>query len=609
MNWITIIWSMVAAICITLGLLELRIGISRPIDLARLFFSVSAFATAWQCFLELKLMNAQSPAQFHAILRCGGFSIELMIASLVAFIWVYFRAGNKWLALAGPCLFAAAVILDFIPGSGRTYLEITSLQTVDTFGGISYSVANGKPSPWNWLTYLAVFMLLLFVLDASLRLASRGGRRRALVIGGSIGLWIFIAGGHSALLEFGILKMPYLISINYLIIVIAISSELTSDVSAAALIGRQLQDSERRLDLATAAAGLGMWSWDLHNQSGWASPKAQRLLGVEESEYLTQTRFVEAIHPDDRETVKLAVGRSMTNDQDLEVEHRVRTPSGETRWVSLRGRIERNSMGRPTLMRGVVLDITLRRRSELDLQRLQSQLAHTSRVSMMGQLATALAHELHQPLGAILRNAEAAELFLGYDPPDLDELRAILIDIRADDQRAREVIDRLRALLKRGSIDPRSLAVPDLLGKIAALTRSDALTRQIIVETDPGSNLPEIIGDAVHLQQVLLNLVLNAMDAIDAAGSAERVVIVRARAHDAAHVEMMVSDTGPGISAAELGLIFDPFFTTKTSGMGIGLSVSRTIIEAHGGRLWAENNAEKGATFRFTLPTATQSVS
>jgi two-component system, LuxR family, sensor kinase FixL len=254
-------------------------------------------------------------------------------------------------------------------------------------------------------------------------------------------------------------------------------------------------------------------------------------------------------------------------------------------------------------MRGVLLDITVRRRSEVELQHLHGQLAHTSRVSMMGELATAIAHELQQPLGAILRNAEAAELFLEQDPPDLGELRAILTDIRADDQRARDVIERLRALLRRRSIEPRALALGEVMRNVLALTRADAAGRSITVQIESGSAPPQIMGDAVHLQQVLLNLVFNAMDAIDRANGRRRLITIRAEDRGGRRVEVMVSDTGHGIPSMELGLIFEPFFTTKTSGMGIGLSVSRTIIEAHGGRIWAENNATEGATFRFTLPT------
>jgi signal transduction histidine kinase len=227
---------------------------------------------------------------------------------------------------------------------------------------------------------------------------------------------------------------------------------------------------------------------------------------------------------------------------------------------------------------------------------------------MMGQLASALAHELNQPLGAILRNAEAAEIFLQHDPPDLDELRAILADIREDDQRAGDVIERLRALLKRRSIEMRTLAVSDLLRSAATLTRADAVARHVRLDIEDALGLPAVLGDRVHLQQVLLNLILNAMDAVDGAPAERRQVAVRARRFDERSVEVQVSDSGYGISSERLALVFEPFYTTKENGTGIGLPISRTIIEAHGGRIWAENNADQGATFRFTLPVAEESL-
>jgi signal transduction histidine kinase len=223
---------------------------------------------------------------------------------------------------------------------------------------------------------------------------------------------------------------------------------------------------------------------------------------------------------------------------------------------------------------------------------------------MMGQLASALAHELSQPLGAILRNTEAAELFLEHDPPDLDELRAILVDIRLDDQRAGGVIDRLRALLKRRSFVPRALSVSDELTTVMSLARSDAATRKVTLQIDVAPGLPHVMGDPVHLQQVLLNLILNAMDAVEDAPAARRKVTVRAQRRRQGEIEVAVEDSGPGIAPERLGRLFEPFFTTKANGMGIGLAISRTIIEAHGGRIWAENNAGEGATFRFTLPLA-----
>ena len=239
-----------------------------------------------------------------------------------------------------------------------------------------------------------------------------------------------------------------------------------------------------------------------------------------------------------------------------------------------------------------------------EMRRLQDEIAHVGRVSMMGQLASALAHEINQPIGAILRNAEAAELFMQSKTPDLEEIRAILADIRADDQRAGDVIDRMRALLKRHVLDTQLLDLAELVGDVAKLAQPDAATRHVKLTVNLPADLPPVRGDRVHLQQVLLNLILNGIDALNRAGPGNRRVTVSARVDAARTVEIAVSDTGHGIAAEKLAHVFDPFFTTKPDGMGMGLPISRTIVESHGGRLWAENNNDTGATFRFTVPQA-----
>lgn len=254
--------------------------------------------------------------------------------------------------------------------------------------------------------------------------------------------------------------------------------------------------------------------------------------------------------------------------------------------------------------RELARDIAERQQAQLEMRRLQDEIAHVGRVSMMGQLASSLAHEINQPLGAILRNAEAAELFLESNTPDLEEIRTILADIRADDQRAGSVIDRMRSLLKRHVLDTQPLDLNELVGDVAQLARPDAATRQVKLAVKVPSELPAVRGDRVHLQQVLLNLIVNGMDAMNGASPGHRHVTVSAREGAAQTVEVAVTDTGHGIATEKLAHVFDPFFTTKADGMGMGLPISRTIVESHGGRLWVENNNGTGATFRFTLPLA-----
>ena len=243
-----------------------------------------------------------------------------------------------------------------------------------------------------------------------------------------------------------------------------------------------------------------------------------------------------------------------------------------------------------------------RRRAEMEIQRQRTELAHVARVSTMGQLASALTHELNQPLGAILRNAEAAEIFLQRDQPNLEEVRVILADIRRDDKRAGDVIDRMRTLFKRRSLATSRLDVRELVEDTVALAQPDAEARQIQLITQMSPQLPAVEGDRVHLQQVLLNLILNGMDAMNTIPKSRRLLVVRVGEAKGGNLQVAVSDSGTGIAPDAAVHIFEPFFTTKPDGMGMGLAISRTIIEAHGGDIRMESNALGGTTFTFTLP-------
>jgi C4-dicarboxylate-specific signal transduction histidine kinase len=264
----------------------------------------------------------------------------------------------------------------------------------------------------------------------------------------------------------------------------------------------------------------------------------------------------------------------------------------------------RDASGKPLRLRGVAMDVTARKRDEAELQRQRTGLAQLQRASAVGQLSVVLAHELNQPLGAILRNAEAAELLLQREPPDLEELRAIVADIRDDDRRAAEVIDRMRALLQRRGLQYETIDLQGLIGQVAALLRAEVQAREATLDVSVPGGLPDIRGDRVHLQQVLLNLILNGLETVQGLARERRRLAVAARQRDDGRIEVAVRDRGPGFPAGEISSFFDPFVTTKTEGTGMGLAISKTIVEAHGGDIWAENDPQGGATVRFTLKTA-----
>ena len=258
------------------------------------------------------------------------------------------------------------------------------------------------------------------------------------------------------------------------------------------------------------------------------------------------------------------------------------------------------------LLGEVFANTLARRRAEMEGQRLRGDLAHVGRVATVGELTASLAHELNQPLTAILANAQTARRLLESDTVDLAELHAIVSDIVDDDKRASEVINRLRSLLKKGPLERSRVDMSEVVGQVAHLAAGDAILRNVATRLELASDLPPVHGDRVQLQQVVLNLILNGLDAMRSSEAGHRTLVLRATRADAATVEVAVQDSGTGIEKTVLDHIFDPFYTTKADGLGMGLAIVRSIVEAHGGQVRAANNPEGGATFSFTLPVATE---
>lgn len=257
---------------------------------------------------------------------------------------------------------------------------------------------------------------------------------------------------------------------------------------------------------------------------------------------------------------------------------------------------------------GVILGVSTVMRETTEqrqIEKVREELAHASRLTLLGEMTASIAHEINQPLGAILSNADAAEMLLQSSPASLPEIRHILKDIRNDDLRASEVIRRLRTLLRKREMEIGPVDLNEVISEVLGLIRTECLRRKVAVKSELATDLPLVRADKVHFQQILLNLLLNGMDAM-AHTTGARNLTLRAGLDKNGYVAIAVSDTGSGIPQDRLLRLFDPFFSTKKEGMGLGLPIARSLVEMHGGRIWAENNPEGGATFRFTLPLMVQ---
>jgi len=615
MSVITILWSMSAAACLTLATINFMVWLKDRKALANLLFSLFATGTATFAFCELRMMRAATPAEFATVLKWAHIAVWLLVVSLVGFVRFYLKAGRPWLAWMVCGLRTLALVINFLVGQNLNYREIIRLQPV-SFLGETVQIAEGVPNPWMLVGQLSLAALFIFIADATITAWRRGDRHGGLAVGGGAVFFALVGTIQSVSIFWAIVRIPIVSSLSIVALVAVMGYELSSDMIHASELGRKLRESEtglheseERMRLAIEAAGFGVLVRDFSRNEMWASDRWRALFGFSGTDRLEFDRVIQRIHPDDRDALHLVLERARSGHGVYDAEFRAVLPSGEVRWIGARGRVEFDGAGKPALARSVSHDITGQKETEREAQNLRREIAHVGRVSMMGQLASALAHEINQPLGAILRNAEAAELFLQDQSPDLEEIRAILADIRKDDQRAGNVIDRMRGLLKRQDLNKRAVDVADLVGEVAALVRSDAAVRHIKLELAVAHNLPPVFGDLVHLQQVLLNLIVNGMDALEEANREDRRVSIAAGLDGPKTIQIAVSDSGPGLPADKLAHIFDPFFTTKANGMGMGLPISHTIIVAHGGRLWAENRSEGGASFRFTLPIAEKDAS
>ena len=308
------------------------------------------------------------------------------------------------------------------------------------------------------------------------------------------------------------------------------------------------------------------------------------------------------IHPEDLPHFNHTVECAVRDGQDFAVEPRLLMTDGSIKYLQVLTHAFRDEQGNVIEFIGAVKDITERKQSENALNEMRSELAHAARVATVGALTASIAHEINQPLSGIITNASTSLLMLAEDPPDIDgALESAQRTIR-DANRASAVIARLRALFKKTSIASESLDLNEAIREVLALSVSDLQRAQVIVRTELADDLPSVTGDRVQLQQVVLNLILNATEAMNAIEDRPRQLVVRTETDEGDHVRLTVRDTGPGFDPQNANRLFDTFYTTKREGMGIGLSISRSIIERHQGRLWAVGHDGPGATFAFSIP-------
>jgi PAS domain S-box-containing protein len=376
--------------------------------------------------------------------------------------------------------------------------------------------------------------------------------------------------------------------------------ETNNDITERKQAEHALRRSDAYLAEAQRLSATGSFGWKVSSGELFWSQESFRIFGYDRTTTPSLELLIQRIHPTDVARVRQLIDRASRDGKDWELEHRLLMPDGSVKSVYVVARAVTDESGRPEFV-GAIMDVSAARRAEQELRQAQAELAHVTRVTTLGELTASIAHEVNQPITGVVTNAEAGLRWLRAEPPNLDEIRVILGGIIKDGRRAGEVIHRIRALVKKA---PPSLAPFDLneaVLDVIALTRSELLSHGVSLYDQLATGLPLIEGDRIQVQQVILNLILNAVEAMSGIDGAREIRISTAR-EISNGVLITVKDSGPGLDSQSADRLFDAFYTTKPDGMGMGLAICRSIIEAHRGRLWATADEPRGAVFQFTLP-------
>jgi PAS domain S-box-containing protein len=362
-----------------------------------------------------------------------------------------------------------------------------------------------------------------------------------------------------------------------------------------------LRQSEMYLAEAQRLSRTGSFGWRVASGEIIWSEETFRMFGYDKAPSIKHATVFQRVHPDDRARVEQTIDRASRDGKDFAHGYRLLMPDGSIKHVHATAHAVTDASGEIEFV-GAVTDVTSRRRAEAELHEAQANLAHVTRVTALGELAASIAHEVNQPLAAVVTNAAACLRWLDREPANLKEARGAVQSIVKDGNRAGDVIQRVRALANKTADQKAPLDINEVVNEVISLAQHELSSHRVALRLELAPALPLVLADRIQLQQVILNLVINAIEAMQPVKDRPRELVIRTRQDETGEVLVTVRDCGVGVAAENADRLFDAFFTTKSSGMGMGLSICRSIVNAHGGRLSASGNAGPGATFQFTLP-------
>lgn len=618
MQWIDFVWPMTGAMSLTLGLIHFSIWTQQRTQWDQLAFGGAAIVVAVLAIVELLGMRATTPHGYLMLMRWAHVPYAAMIILLVVFVHFRFHASRTWLALTACGLRVCALGLNFIAGANLNFSSVDALAQIHLWGGATIVIPVGQPNPWmlvGQISHLAFAAYLIDVIVSVWRRGQAGERRRVLLVCGSVLVFVFAQNTWLLLLVLKIIQAPIIVNTAFVCVIGVLSYELGGDVLRAASLSRELAaskssllDSEMRFRLVVENAPRAILMLDVSGYIRLANARAGHLFGYPQADLcgLQINTLVPGLIQEAPST-GITPQSAVPDNRVSGAGHRLEARHVSGRIVSVEAAISPLHIASDIFSIVTITDISERQRMEQQISDQRDEIAHLSRISLLGELAGSLAHELNQPLTVILSNAQAAQSFLEHDPPDLDEVDECLDLVVKGSRQANEVILRMRAMMRKDLHKPRRIDMNDVVRDTIRLLGTNLLNRRVIAVQNLEHDLPPIEADPVQLKQILMNLAINACDAM-AEQADGRLLTFTTRGRSGTAIEIAISDTGTGIPVDDMKRILTPFVTSKPGGLGLGLPICVTLVEVHGGELWATNNESGGATFHVLLPAAGMSL-
>ncbi len=606
MSWITILYVMMAALSATLAGIYLAAWLMQRDARAYLMFVLLALSIAGLAVTELWMLRAQTPGEYATALRWFQVPVWSGFVALVGLVYLRLRPRLPWVGWLAVGLRTVALVATFVSGPNLNYAELTDIEQIMLLGEPVALARGGVPNLWMLTGQAGLLLLMVFILDGGVSAWRRGEGMRSLVLTISLFVAVLVGTIQAVLVFWNFAHLPILITPLFLFVAVVMGSELSLGLLRATRAERDVQVkdvalgvSEQRLNLAAEAADAGFWSVDEQSGDVWVTAKTRELFALAPVGDLRLADFLERVHRRDQARLQRVIEATLRSNDRFRSEFRVVDPDGRVRWLNGLGRCVIESEAGLRMLMGVTVDVTARKAMADKARRQRAQLERLSRMETLSELSASLAHELNQPLAMILTNAEAALALLTQNPPNLTEVSEILADIVSADRRAADVIRHLRSLLERGEPHREDLLLHDAIRRVLHLLAHEIDDQGVTVDLSLASSLVAVGADCILIEQVLLNLLNNACAAVADNPPGERQVLIVTREYED-RVLVEVTDNGCGVPDPER--IFDAFYSTTRGGLGMGLAIARSIVNSHGGRVWAESTPLGGATVRFYLP-------